>query len=271
MNYINTPFNYTGSKINLLEQILPEMDYSKNIFIDMFAGGGSVYTNILDKYEKILVNDIIIELIEIHKQFLESDDIIQKTKNICPKKDDQEAFIKLRQSFNNDKTPEKLYALMLSCTNNMVRFNQKFEFNQTFGKRGFSEKTEKKILEYTSHIRKYKDKIYFSSKNFYDVVINKPSMVYLDPPYLETEAGYNSYFSNSDGNKLYKYCKELDKNGSSFMLSGVIGEHKNGKRSKLIDDLISDGYKYKILDYDYEKVARIKNNKKSNEIIIMNY
>ena len=30
---------------------------------------------------------------------------------------------------------------------------------------------------------------------------------------------------------------------------------------KLIDDLISDGYKYKILDHDYEKVARNKNSK----------
>jgi site-specific DNA-adenine methylase len=96
-------------------------------------------------------------------------------------------------------------------------------------------------------------------------------MVYIDPPYTESEAGYNSYWKRNDDILLYNYIKELDKNGSSFMLSGIMGEHKNGKRSKLIDDLITDGYKYKILDFDYEGVARKKNYKNSKEIIIMNY
>ena len=46
---IETPFNYTGSKFKLLSQLLPVFDYSKSTFIDVFCGGGSVYTNILDK------------------------------------------------------------------------------------------------------------------------------------------------------------------------------------------------------------------------------
>ena len=62
MKYINTPFCYTGSKFKLLEQIIPVFDYSKNTFVDLFTGGGSVYTNVLDKYEKIIVNDIIKDL-----------------------------------------------------------------------------------------------------------------------------------------------------------------------------------------------------------------
>ena len=95
-------------------------------------------------------------------------------------------------------------------------------------------------------------------------------MVYIDSPYTGTEAGYNAYWKKDDDDKLYKYVKELDKNGSSFMLSGVLGEHKKGIRWKLIDDLISDGYRCKILDFNYEKVAKIKN-KQSQEVIIMNY
>jgi hypothetical protein len=54
------------------------------------------------------------------------------------------------------------------------------------------------------------------------------------------------------------------------MLSGILGEHKDGKRWELIDRLISDGYNYEILDYNYEKVA-VEKNKKSQEIIIKNY
>jgi DNA adenine methylase Dam len=271
MQYINTPFNFTGSKYRLLEQILPEFDYTKKYFCDIFAGGGSVYTNIVDKYEKILINDIIEDLIGIHKGLIESDIIVEKTKSLCVSKENQDAYLKLRRNYNNNKSPEGLYALMLCCTNNMMRFNKSFEFNQSFGKRTFSDSTQKKIDEFTNHIRPYKDKIIFISKHFNEIKINKPSMVYLDPPYMETEAGYNSYFNIDDNVKLYNYCKELDKNGSSFMLSGVLGEHKNGKRSKLIDDLISDGYNYKVLNFDYEKVARNKNSKNSKEVIIKNY
>ncbi len=37
---INTPFNYTGSKYKILNQILPLFDYQKEYFIDLFCGGG---------------------------------------------------------------------------------------------------------------------------------------------------------------------------------------------------------------------------------------
>lgn len=36
--YIDSVMNYTGSKYKLLDQILPNFDYSKRYFIDMFAG-----------------------------------------------------------------------------------------------------------------------------------------------------------------------------------------------------------------------------------------
>lgn len=271
-NHINTALNFTGSKYKILDPILIEMDYEKDYFIDLFAGSGVVGFNVVDKYKKVLLNDIIKDLIDIHKETIyNSEMFINKVKNLCVEKDDQDGFNKLRKEYNENNTPEGLYALMLCSTNNMMRFNKKFEYNQTFGRRNFSNSTQKKLDLFIDYIQPYKDKILFSSKHFSDVKILKPCMVYLDPPYLETEAGYNNYFSNSDGNKLYDYCKELDKKGCSFMMSGVVGEHKNGKRSKLIDDLISDGYRYKILDFDYEKVARNKNTKNSKEIIIMNY
>lgn len=73
--FVETPFNFTGSKFKLLEQILPEFDYTKKNFIDVFCGGGSIYSNVVDKYNKVLVNDIISDLIGIHKGILEGDDL----------------------------------------------------------------------------------------------------------------------------------------------------------------------------------------------------
>ena len=282
MSYIETPFNYTGSKFKLLQQLLPEFDYTKPYFIDVFAGGGSIYTNILDKYEKIIVNDIITDLIGIHKELINSDDIIEMTKSICPGKKNTEGYSELRESYNTNPTPEKLWALMLSCTNNMIRFNQKFKFNQSYGERGYSDNTQKKVDIFTNHIRKYKDNIQFTSKVFNELNIGSNKiMIYCDPPYGRvknldgsigkkqiSEAGYNAFWKEEDDLKLYEYLKMIDKKGSSFMVSGVL--HHNKQTCWMLDKLIQDGYRYKEIEFDYNKVSR-KGDKETTEIIIMNY
>lgn len=266
---IETPFNYTGSKFKLLEQILPEFDYTKPYFVDLFMGGGSVYTNVVDKYEKILANDIIKDLVGIHQDLLDSDNVIELTKSICPDKTDQSTFLKLREDYNQNPTSEKLWALMLSCTSNMMRFNQKFKFNQTFGKRTWNSSTEKKVELFTKHIRQYKDKIRFTSNSFDSVNISSNKvMVYADPPYSNTEAGYNAYWEKDDDDKLYNYLLDIDRKGSSFMISGVLNH--NGETCKLLTNLISDKFNYKILNFDYNKVSRV-GKKETDEVIIKNY
>jgi DNA adenine methylase Dam len=270
MNYINTPFSYTGSKFKLLEQILPEFDYTKSTFIDLFCGGGSVYTNIVEKYDNIIVNDIIEDLIDIHINLINNmNDFIETIKKISPHKDNQKAFIELRKSYNENKTSAKLFALMLSSTNNMMRFNKKFQYNQTFGKRTFNERTEKKIYDFVNHILPYKEKIQFISSNFINIDINNNCMVYIDPPYSNTEAGYNSYWNIEDEKKLYEYIIKLHKNKNSFILSGVLIH--NNKESELLKKLISDGFRYKELECNYNKVSRLNKNKHTKEIIIKNY
>jgi DNA adenine methylase Dam len=266
--YIDSVMNYTGSKFKLLNQILPEFDLTKKNFVDVFCGGGSVYTNVVDKYDKIIINDIINDLIGIHKGLMYSDDIIESTKLLCPGKLNPEGYSKLREDYNLNPSPDKLWALMLSCTNNMVRFNQKFKFNQTYGNRGYNDNTDKKVKIFTDHIRRYVDKIEFYSRPFYELDVKPNTMYYLDPPYSNTNAGYNSYWKNDDDEKLYKYIKNIDRIGSSFMLSGVL-EHDD-KPCKLLDKLIMDEYKVIELHFNYNKVSR-KGKKDTREIIIVNY
>lgn len=281
MEFVNGVLNYTGSKYLLLPQLITEFDYSKKTFLDLFTGSFVVGSNVVDKYDKVVANDIICDLIGIHKGLIESDDIIEQTKLLCPSKDDQEGYIQLRLSYNENKTPEKLWALVLSCMSNLMRFNNSGKFNQSFGRRSWNSNTQRKVDEFTNHIRPYKDKIEFISKHFNDVILTEPSMVYIDPPYgycidengqmsnnQISEGGYNVIYKKEDDIKLYEYIKKLDKEGHSFMLSGLL-EH-DGKKSWLLTKLISDGFRYKELDFDYNKVSN-KGNKFSTEIIIMNY
>jgi DNA adenine methylase Dam len=268
VEYINTPFNYTGSKYKLLDQILPKLDYSKKTFIDIFTGGGSVYTNVLDKFENIYINDIIKDLVLLHKYLaFKPEKTIEVTQNLATCKDDKEKYLQLRDSYNEEPTPEKLWALILSCNSNLMRFNKQFKFNQTWGKRQWNPNTDKKTKSYVDHISKYKDKIKYGSKNFIDFPILKESMYYLDPPYINTEAGYNSYWSKELENKLYSYVIDIDKIGSSFMISGTI-KH-DGVESELLNKL-SKEFKCIELDYNYNKISK-KGIKETNEVIIINY
>jgi len=279
---IETPFNYTGSKFKLLEQLLPVFDYTKPYFVDVFAGGGSVYTNVLDKYQKIIVNDIITDLIGIHNSLIQGDDIISETKELCPGKKNPLGFAKLRESYNDTPSPAKLWSLMLSSTNNMMRFNQKFKYNQTYGDRGWNPNTDKKVESFTNHIRQYKDNIRFVSKPFDQIEVSSDKiMFYCDPPYGRiknddgsiakkqiSEAGYNAFWKEDDDKRLYDYLKLIDEKGSSFMVSGVL--HHDGKTCWMLDKLIQDGYRYQELQFDYNKVSR-KGDKSTTEVIITNY
>ena len=266
---INTPFNYTGSKFKLLEQILPKFDHQRNNFVDVFCGGGSVYTNVIDKYDTILINDVINDLIDIHRNLIfDNHNFISHVKNITPTNDECEKFLDLRRSYNNNKTPEKLFALMLSCTNNMMRFNKKFLFNQTFGKRGFNKNTQIKIDDFVKHVYPLKEKIKFSSLSFDKLDIVPNTMYYLDPPYFNTEAGYNSYWSKELEELLFDFILKINDIGSSFMVSGVIKD--DGNDSSVLLKLLESGFNSNDLDYDYNKVSR-SGNKQIREIIIYNY
>ncbi len=279
---IETPFNYTGSKFKLLEQLLPVFDYTKPYFVDVFAGGGSVYTNVVDKYQKLIVNDIITDLIGIHQNLTLDDSIIKETKELCPNKNNPLGFTELRNSYNESPTPSKLWALMLSSTNNMMRFNQKFKYNQTYGDRGWNANTDKKVETFVNHIRQYKENIKFISKPFDQIPVSSDKiMFYCDPPYGRiknedgtigkkqiSEAGYNAFWKEDDDKRLYDYLHLINEKGSSFMVSGVL-KH-DGKTCWMLDKLISDGFKCQELNFDYNKVSR-KGEKETLEIIVKNY
>jgi DNA adenine methylase Dam len=265
---IETPFNYTGSKFKLLSQILPLFDYTKDNFVDVFCGGGSVYTNVLDKYQSVSINDIISDLIGIHKELMLGDNIINQTKLLCPGKLNPEGYSKLRDDYNQSPSPEHLWALMLSCTNNMMRFNQKFKFNQTYGNRGWNTNTDAKVDNFKNHIRQFKDKVKYQSTHFENLDFDKNQMIYIDPPYSNTEAGYNAFWKKDDDSKLYDWVKSVDKAGCSFAVSGTL-EH-GGKSCLLLDNLVSDGYRVVELEFDYNKVSR-KGKKNTKEVLIKNY
>lgn len=269
---LKPPTNYAGSKDKLMPQLLKYFPKDVDTFYDVFAGGLSVSIN--SHYDKIIANDIITPLIQFYRSLYimsmnnweeKEIEIIQSFKI---DKKSKEQFLKVREEFNQDGNPYKFFALVSSCTNNMMRFNKSFKFNQTFGERTINDNTIQKLRDYC-RVMKTKNFTFTNltySELFKQFELNKNDFVYLDPPYLISEAGYNAYWSKELEEGLYLLLDELDSKGIRFMMSNV-SKHK-GKENPHLSKIS----KYKIveLDFDYEKVAK-KKVSDTQEIIVMNY
>ncbi len=271
---LKSPLNYAGSKHDLMGQLIKHFPKKESVevFYDVFAGGLSVSIN--TNYKKTIANDIIKPLIGFYHNLNSAskkgliDNEIEQIKSFAINKESQEDYYKIREEFNNTNDPYLFFALVSSCTNNMMRFNNSFKFNQSFGKRTINDSTIQKLKDYCN-VLKDKD-IYFSNFNFQDLFkihpITDKDFVYLDPPYMISEAGYNAYWSKSMEDSLYDLLDELDSKNIRFAMSNVL-KHKG----------VDNPYlwrikKYKIieLEYNYEKVSRKKGGE-SQEILVINY
>ncbi len=267
--YLKSAFNYTGAKYPILEQIFTHFPNDVEIFYDVFCGGGSVFIN--SNYQNIVANDVIKPLIDFYKELKVNDweTILTNLKPFILDKSDKEAYSKSRSLFNANQTPYHFFSLIQSCTNNMMRFNKKFEFNQTWGNRGFGKKTEEKLFAYWE---KLKDKnVEFYNINYIDLLPiiledKRKSFVYLDPPYFGTLSGYNTYWSKELEEKIYYFLDILNKNNIKFALSGV-SIHKD-KKNPFFDRLTD--YKIINIEHDYDKVSK-KQIGITQEILVINY
>jgi site-specific DNA-adenine methylase len=153
----------------------------------------------------------------------------------------------------------------------MMRFNKKGEFNQTFGKRTFNSSTEKKLNDYMDRIKEFQNKnipITHSNLNYKELNTwfeDSNGMVYLDPPYFNTEAGYNVFWSKDDEKHLLEKCVS---SRASVAVSGVLFDLK--ENSPLLLGLIEADWNKHELDMSYGKIRKDTNNN-YQEILLTNY
>ena len=258
---IESPINYMGSKYKILNQLIPLFPKDKSIFVDLFTGGGSVYMNVAHLYEKVYANDILFDLIQIHKNLQKEEFKLQAQDYSIPTKNNKEVYLQLRDDYNKTKNPAMLLALIWSCNSNMMRFNNNFIFNQTWGKRCFNKNTEKKWNAYKQ--QDYSNVI-FTSKSFETVKLVNNAFYYIDCPYKNTEAGYNAFWTNEDENNLINLIKEMIEKDIKFGISGVI----NQKPNQIYDFLKTQNLKVYWLGNLYQKIS--KKDKVNNEYYITN-
>ena len=276
MNYdLKSPFNYAGTKQNTLEFLFNHFP-KKKVFVDMFCGGGSVGLTALLVYDKVIMNDVVTPLIAFYKEMhkLPFEKLKENVLAYKIDKDNAEEFANLRNAYNKDKdNPYKFFGVCSSCTNNLMRFNKKKEFNQTFGKRTINDSVLNKLKAYSDILYNNK-KIHFFNCSFSDAwnCFKQAGdlsdvLFYLDPPYLQTEAGYNTWWSKELDNDFYKMLKEMNDMGTSFAMSNTL-KHKGELNPNY------DSFKqFNIIEVPvfFNKTKKKEKEKESVEILVTNF
>lgn len=274
--YIKSPMNYTGGKYKLLNQILPLFPKDINTFVDLFTGGCNVAVNV--NANKVIANDLCTQVIDMYKgvQNNNTEKSIKMIDNMINEykltKENKEGYLELRNTYNNgNKGWAIFYTLLCYSFNNQIRFNKKGEFNMPFGKRCFNPTLKKKFKDFSNAI--HNKNIKFTNNDFKKLNIDKlgeNDFVYLDPPYLVTEATYNTGWNEETEKELLSLCDKLNDKGIKFAISNVL-EHNGSKNEILID--WSKKYNVNYLNYDYSNCNYHKkdNGHKSVEVLITNY
>lgn len=281
--YIKSPLNYIGNKYRIIDQLQKHFPQEINVMVDLFCGGCDVTFNTTAK--KYVANDINIHLIEIFKSFqkLGCEETLKYIDATIEKwnlsKDNKDAYITFRKYYNETRNPLDLYVLMCFSFNYQFRFNDKHEYNNTFGnaRSSFNAKMRENLIAIFDKLQRVK----FMSADFVNIDFGnlKPGdFVYADPPYLLTCGSYNDGkrgfrgWSEDDELELYRELNKLNSRGINFALSNVL-EHK-GKRHELLEEWINqNGYNLHHINFDYDNCNYHARNKNyvTDEVLITNY
>lgn len=282
MGYVKSPFNYIGGKYKLLPQILPLFPRKISTFYDVFGGGCNVGIN--SNAKSVYYNDIVSYVVEMFTEIkgLNVDLAVKQIEEVMNEynltRANKEGFLKLREDYNNGKkTWVTFYTLVCHSFNNQFRFNNKLQYNSSFGtvKADFNPSKEN---NFRSFLEKLNDTdIIFDSKDFREVDFseaNENDLIYFDPPYLISTGNYNDGkrgfkgWSNEDEIDLYNLCDNLDSQGIKFALSNVI-QH-NGQENKMLIDWL-ENYKVNYIKSHYNNRKYKLEDRHTIEVLITNY
>ncbi|MDD5022327.1 MAG: DNA adenine methylase [Endomicrobiaceae bacterium] len=292
------PFiKWAGGKKQLLSDIRQKypfnIDNKINKYCEPFVGGGAVLFDILSNYqvEKILINDINKELINVYNQIKEnvSELIIElsKIQNKFWKMDNEtqkKFYYKRREEFNylkvngDEKVNIKKAVLFIflnkTCFNGLFRVNSKGLFNVP---KGSSKKPLICDEENLNAISKKMKKVSVICGDYKKCLsfIDKNTFVYLDPPYrpISLTASFTSYsenlFNDSEQYRLGLFIDKINIKGAKVILSNSDPKNINKK-----DNFFDDMYKnYNIDRIEAKRFINCDATKRSDitELLITNY
>lgn len=278
--------NYIGGKYKILPQILPLFPNNINNFVDLFCGGCNVGINV--KANNVIFNDNLNYLINLYRKFQTTktnhilDYVDKRISDLKLSITNNNGYLTLREQYNQNREPLDLFLLTAYSFNHQIRFNNKHEFNNPFGKERscYNARMKSNLISFLDRL--HNKSISFSCYNFDEFdfsFLDKNDFVYCDPPYLITTGTYNdgkrgfTGWSDKQEQKLLNILDILNSQHIKFALSNVL-VHK-GKENHILQKWVKDkGYSITHLNKDYSNSSyhtKDKNKNSTDEVLITNY
>lgn len=295
---VRSPFFYVGDKYKLMGQLRELFPENISTYIEPFAGGGSSFLNTSAK--RYIVNDIDHYVMDLHaclssyagkqEEFLDTlFDLIDQyglscsfrnmtvppeLKKMYPKtyysRFNKEAYLRMREDFNEKQDLILLYLLLIYGFNHMIRFNLAGKCNLPVGNVDFNKNVYHAICHYLSFMEH--SEIIFYNKDFKDFLdslqFDEQSYVYLDPPYLISGSEYNKYWNEKEELRLCACLDELNRKGVRFGITNLI-RHK-GKVNEIFLEWSKDYIVYNI-NSNYISFNDNTIKEDSKEVFVTNY
>ena len=176
-------------------------------YYEPFLGSGIVFLNLKKQFDEYYLNDVEPNLTLFFKEYKNiTNELFREVLELESQyhiNENKLGYYEFRNLMNEEVNSTKktimLFMIGNSCINNMLRFNKNNMFNQGYG--GPERSFQPNIVNFFNAIDYCKTKqIIVSSYDYKQILDNvKPnSLVFLDPPYLNTSASYNNLWSIQD-------------------------------------------------------------------------
>lgn len=202
----------------------------------MFAGTGSVAVNVQARHK--IVNDSDPYLAGLLRAIRDTspEDFIRQVYVLISEYDldnlNESRFYALRGRYNAGREPVVLYTLLLFAINGLFRFNSRGEYNAP--KAPWKCRYVSKIGHLPSYHQALR-RVRVTSLDYRDIdpnILTPHDFVYLDPPYENTTAPYNTTWSIEDANRVRDLADRLDRHNIGFGYSNLLVS-KNQKNVSL--------------------------------------
>jgi len=304
---IKSPLNYTGNKSRILEQLFQFFPKKINKFVDLCCGGASVGLNACADHVVCLdIDKKVISLLHALRYFSETT-IIEKVEKLIDmfklsytcrdgydkyrqyldgnnglKRYNVNGYLKLRRYYNENNFSNQLeksiclFVLIIYCFNNDFRFNSNGYFNMPVGKTDFNDSIRNKLHSFKEGVKN--KEIDFITHDFTimkDFTLTRNDFVYVDPPYLITNAVYNGNGAKWDEfleKNLLAVLISLHKRNIKFALSNVL--NKGEKRNEILINWVHENeFFVKKINYHYRSSSYNKKDRETpeEEVLIVNY
>lgn len=243
------PLNYMGGKSNIIDRIKPYLVGKKKL-IDIMAGGFNVGIN-ASSFRNVIYNDynfIVKELVMMFYKY-ETDFLLRKIESVIAKynlkKNDSSSYLRLRKDYNRiySKKSDRaiyLYTLILFGFQQQIRFNSNLEFNNPVGESGYNDSVKEKIVSFSRKLKELKPEFYSKDYTKFKKLIDKNTLVYIDPPYLITLGTYNDGkrgfkgWNEIEESRLLSFVDSIRNSGCKIVISNIL-RYKDKTNKKLLE------------------------------------